>query len=146
MNDVGQRARQAAAGLARADTATKNAALISMADEIAAGREAIQTATVNAADHVEMSDVIGTVEPGKFADIVASDRNPLDDITTLPGGSAAHMSRTTEPLDRPADARVVSTAVSAARSRARHRSSQALDERVTAGRDACANHTASTAT
>lgn len=45
--------------------------------------EAITTATVNAADHVEMSDRIGTVEPGKYADIVASETNPLEDITTL---------------------------------------------------------------
>ena len=45
--------------------------------------EAIATATVNAADHVEMGDRIGTIEAGKFADLVASDANPLDDIATL---------------------------------------------------------------
>lgn len=45
--------------------------------------EAITTATVNAADHVEMGDQIGTIEAGKFADIVASDENPLEDIATL---------------------------------------------------------------
>ena len=45
--------------------------------------EAIVTATVNASDHVEMSDQIGTIEAGKFADLVASDANPLDDIATL---------------------------------------------------------------
>jgi imidazolonepropionase-like amidohydrolase len=45
--------------------------------------EAIRTATVNAAEHVEMSDRIGTIEPGKMADIVASNGDPLDDIATL---------------------------------------------------------------
>jgi imidazolonepropionase-like amidohydrolase len=45
--------------------------------------EAIATATVNAADHVEMGDMIGTIEPGKFADIIASDADPLEDVATL---------------------------------------------------------------
>lgn len=45
--------------------------------------EAIETATVAAADHVEMGDRIGTIEAGKFADLIASDSNPLDDVTTL---------------------------------------------------------------
>jgi len=45
--------------------------------------EAIETATVNAAKHIEMDDVIGTLEPGKFADIIAVDGNPLDDINEL---------------------------------------------------------------
>lgn len=45
--------------------------------------EAIRTATVHAAEHVEMADRIGTIEAGKLADIVASDRDPLADISTL---------------------------------------------------------------
>jgi len=45
--------------------------------------EAITTATVNASEHVEMADRIGTIEAGKFADLVASDANPLEDIGTL---------------------------------------------------------------
>jgi len=45
--------------------------------------QAIQTATVNDADLLGWSDKIGTIEPGKFADIVAVDGDPLGDITTL---------------------------------------------------------------
>lgn len=45
--------------------------------------EAIRTATVHAAEHVEMGDRIGTIEAGKLADIVASDGDPLADISTL---------------------------------------------------------------
>lgn len=45
--------------------------------------EAIRTATVHAAEHVEMSDRIGTIEVGKLADIVASDGDPLADVSTL---------------------------------------------------------------
>jgi len=30
-----------------------------------------------------MSDTLGTIEPGKMADIIAVDLSPLDDITVL---------------------------------------------------------------
>jgi imidazolonepropionase-like amidohydrolase len=45
--------------------------------------QAIQTATRNAADLLDMSDRIGTVEAGKLADIVAVPGNPLNDITAM---------------------------------------------------------------
>ncbi|HXH41434.1 MAG TPA: amidohydrolase family protein [Thermoanaerobaculia bacterium] len=45
--------------------------------------QAIQTATRNAADLLDMSDRIGTIEVGKFADIVAVPGNPLSDITAM---------------------------------------------------------------
>jgi imidazolonepropionase-like amidohydrolase len=45
--------------------------------------QAIQTATRNAADLLDMSDRIGTIEAGKFADIVAVPGNPLKDITLM---------------------------------------------------------------
>ena len=45
--------------------------------------EAITAATVNAADHLQMGDDIGTIEPGKYADIVAVAADPLDDISVL---------------------------------------------------------------
>lgn len=45
--------------------------------------QVLVTATVNAADLIQMSDSIGTIEPGKFADIIAVDRSPLDDIEEL---------------------------------------------------------------
>ena len=45
--------------------------------------DVIVSATVNAADLIDMSDAIGTIEPGKFADIIAVDGSPLDDIGEL---------------------------------------------------------------
>jgi imidazolonepropionase-like amidohydrolase len=45
--------------------------------------QAIQTATVNAADLLGWSDRIGTLEVGKFADIVAVSADPTKDVTTL---------------------------------------------------------------
>ncbi|WP_371188917.1 amidohydrolase family protein [Thalassotalea maritima] len=43
----------------------------------------IISATVNAADLVDLSDSLGTLEPGKLADIIAVDDNPLQDISML---------------------------------------------------------------
>jgi imidazolonepropionase-like amidohydrolase len=45
--------------------------------------QAIQTATVNAADLLGWSDRIGSIEPGKFADLVAVDGDPTKDVTLL---------------------------------------------------------------
>jgi imidazolonepropionase-like amidohydrolase len=45
--------------------------------------QAIQTATINDADLLGWSDRVGTIESGKWADIIAVDGNPLQDITTL---------------------------------------------------------------
>jgi imidazolonepropionase-like amidohydrolase len=45
--------------------------------------QAIQTATVNDADLLGWSSKIGTVEAGKWADIIAVDGDPLKDVTTL---------------------------------------------------------------
>jgi len=45
--------------------------------------EAIQTETVNAAELLGWSDRVGTLEPHKFADVIAVDENPLTDITAL---------------------------------------------------------------
>jgi imidazolonepropionase-like amidohydrolase len=45
--------------------------------------QAIQTATINDADLLGWADKIGTIEPGKWADIVAVDGDPLTDVTTL---------------------------------------------------------------
>jgi imidazolonepropionase-like amidohydrolase len=38
---------------------------------------------VVAAELIEMSETLGTIESGKMADIIAVDRSPLDDITAL---------------------------------------------------------------
>jgi imidazolonepropionase-like amidohydrolase len=45
--------------------------------------QAIQSATVSAADLMGWSDKVGTVEAGKFADIIAVDGDPTKDVTTL---------------------------------------------------------------
>jgi len=45
--------------------------------------DVIVSATINAADLVDMSDSIGTIETGKFADIIAVDNSPLEDIEEL---------------------------------------------------------------
>ena len=41
------------------------------------------SATVNAADLIDMSATLGTLEPGKHADLIALDGSPLDDIEQL---------------------------------------------------------------
>lgn len=42
--------------------------------------EALQTATLNPARYLEATDSLGTVAPGKLADLVLLDANPLEDI------------------------------------------------------------------
>lgn len=42
--------------------------------------EALQTATINPAKFLNLQDKLGTIERGKFADLVLLDANPLDDI------------------------------------------------------------------
>jgi len=45
--------------------------------------QAIQAATVNAADLLGWSDRVGTIEAGKFADLVAVNGDPLTDVRVL---------------------------------------------------------------
>jgi imidazolonepropionase-like amidohydrolase len=45
--------------------------------------QALQTATLNAADLLGWSDRAGSVEVGKWADLIAVEGDPLADITTL---------------------------------------------------------------
>jgi imidazolonepropionase-like amidohydrolase len=45
--------------------------------------KAIQAATVNAADLIGWSDRVGTLDPGKFADIVAVEGDPVADVSVL---------------------------------------------------------------
>ncbi len=45
--------------------------------------EAIRAATVTASEHIEMADMIGTLEAGKQADIIGVDGDPRDNISEL---------------------------------------------------------------
>ena len=44
---------------------------------------ALQTATLNAADLMGWTAKTGSLEPGKWADIIAVEKNPVDDVKTL---------------------------------------------------------------
>ena len=46
-------------------------------------QDAIKAATSVAAEHIGLSNKIGTLEEGKFADLIAVDGNPLDNIQEL---------------------------------------------------------------
>jgi imidazolonepropionase-like amidohydrolase len=45
--------------------------------------QAIQAATVNAADLLGWADRVGALEPGKYADLIAVQGDPLQDVTVL---------------------------------------------------------------
>lgn len=45
--------------------------------------DAIRSATLRGAELLRMEKQIGTIEPGKFADVIAVEGNPLEDITAL---------------------------------------------------------------
>ena len=46
-------------------------------------RDILISATINAADLMDLTDIIGTIEAGKDADIVATAGNPLENISAL---------------------------------------------------------------
>jgi imidazolonepropionase-like amidohydrolase len=45
--------------------------------------EAIQSATMAAADLIDRTDDLGSLTPGKIADVVAVQGNPLEDIARM---------------------------------------------------------------
>ncbi len=45
--------------------------------------QAIQAATHNAADLLGHSDIIGSIKPGKYADVIAVSGDPLQDVSLL---------------------------------------------------------------
>jgi imidazolonepropionase-like amidohydrolase len=46
-------------------------------------QDCLIAATVNAAELLDISDLAGTLEAGKSADIIAVDASPLEDVTEL---------------------------------------------------------------
>jgi imidazolonepropionase-like amidohydrolase len=45
--------------------------------------QAIQSATASAADLLGHSDIVGSIKPGKFADLIAVSADPLEDVSIL---------------------------------------------------------------
>lgn len=68
-------------GISRHGTNAEEAVL--MVEAGMSEMDVIVSATINAADLIDMSDSVGTVENGKYADIIAVDRSPLEDIEEL---------------------------------------------------------------
>lgn len=64
--------------------------------------EAIQTATLNSARLLKMDQLIGSIEEGKFADLVIVDGNPLENIKVLQDkGRLRWVIQDGEPIVRP---------------------------------------------
>ena len=68
-------------GVSRHGTNAEEAVL--MVENGMSEMDVLVAATVNAADLLDMSDTIGTIEAGKFADIIAVDASPLENIDAL---------------------------------------------------------------
>ena len=68
-------------GISKHGTNAQEAVL--MVEAGMSGMDVIVAATVNAADLIDMSDTLGTIEAGKLADIIAVDGSPLADIAEL---------------------------------------------------------------
>jgi imidazolonepropionase-like amidohydrolase len=76
------------------------ASLAMLRSHVAAGMtpsQVLRAATVDAAELLGMADRVGSIEAGKFADLIAVPGNPLDDIGTLEhasfvmkGGAVVH--------------------------------------------------------
>lgn len=67
-----------------AETQSKNATeLAAMTKRGLTALEAIQAATLNAAELLSWQDKVGALEPGHYADVIAVDGDPLNDITLL---------------------------------------------------------------
>ena len=59
------------------------ATLYGFADAGMTPLQALQTATVQAADLLDWNDLVGTLDPGKLADVIAVDGDPLSDIRAV---------------------------------------------------------------
>lgn len=60
---------------------------ISALGELMSPNEVIAALTKNAAAYLDLSDSIGTLEPGKIADIVVIDGDPLANVSDLADGA-----------------------------------------------------------
>ncbi len=58
--------------------------------------EVIQSATIKGAEAIGMDDQIGTIEPGKLADLVIIDANPLENLQLLYGTGAITINENNE--------------------------------------------------
>lgn len=45
--------------------------------------QAIQSATINSADLLGWENEVGSLKPGKYADIIAVEGNPVEDVNVL---------------------------------------------------------------
>ena len=59
------------------------ATLINLRDAGMTPLDTIRAITVNAAEMLGWQDRVGSIEPGKFADLVAVARDPIADVTEL---------------------------------------------------------------
>ena len=46
-------------------------------------REVIESMTIRAAHHLSIEDRVGTIEPGKIADLIVVEGDPLEDLSAL---------------------------------------------------------------
>ena len=67
--------------------------------------QALATATTNAAVLLRMGDKLGAIAPGYFADIVAVEGNPLNDIRVITRGGVRWVFKGGVPVVRPSDVR-----------------------------------------
>ena len=70
-------------GATRLSEQASTATFVNLRDAGMPAVDVIRAVTTNAAEALGWQDRIGTVEPGKFADLVAVSGDPLADITEL---------------------------------------------------------------